>query len=371
MRIVIDEKIPYIRGLFESHADVTYLPADKFSQATIKDATVLIIRSRTICNESILNGSSVRFIATCTIGHDHIDTEWCDANGIGWTNAPGCNSSSVMQYVISSILHLTLLKGRSPVGMTLGIVGAGHIGKKVAAKADALGLKVLINDPPRERIEGKSGFVTLDHLLENSDIVTMHVPITYQGEDKTYHLADESFFRRMKSGSFFINSSRGEVTENEAIKKYIKSGKLSGTALDVWEFEPFVDKELLSLTDVSTPHIAGYSIEGRANASYEAAKKVAEFIGISLNDWEPAGLPAPQDSIIDLGPALGDHLTSIYLAVTHSCPLEEDTLHLKYNPGSFEEMRGIYRVRREFPYYTVTSSGEAALTLKKLGFNVS
>ncbi|GET29786.1 4-phosphoerythronate dehydrogenase [Prolixibacter sp. SD074] len=198
MKIIIDDKIPYIKGALEPFAEVVYLPGSKTTPEVVKDAGALITRTRTKCNRELLEGSGVKFIATATIGFDHIDTEYCSETGIEWTNAPGCNSGSVEQYIASALAVLSQKRHFALSGKTLGIVGAGNVGKKVARIAGAYGMKVLLNDPPRERAEGKSNFVSLDEILAQSDIITLHVPLNMAGEDKTFHLADDAFFAKAK-----------------------------------------------------------------------------------------------------------------------------------------------------------------------------
>ena len=194
MKIIIDDKIPYIRGAFENVAEVVYLPGSKTTPDVVKDADAIVTRTRTICNEKLLVGSSVKFIATATIGYDHIDTDYCDAAGIKWTNAPGCNSKSVEQYIASVLMVLAERKNLQLKDMCIGVVGVGNVGSKVARICEIFGMKVLLNDPPRERTEGSEKFVNIDRIKEEADIITLHVPLNMKGEDVTYHMADDTFF---------------------------------------------------------------------------------------------------------------------------------------------------------------------------------
>src|SRR5512133_563848 len=196
MKIIIDDKIHYIHGAFEGVAEVIYLPGSKTTPEVVKDADAIVTRTRTICNEKLLAGSKVKFIATATIGYDHIDTAWCEQSGISWTNAPGCNSKSVEQYIASALMALAEKKNFTLKEKTIGIVGVGNVGAKVARLCEIFGMKVLLNDPPRARAEGGKSFVELESILENADIITLHVPLNLGGEDKTYHLADELFFNK-------------------------------------------------------------------------------------------------------------------------------------------------------------------------------
>ena len=244
MKIVIDNKIPFIKGALEPFAEVVYLAGKDTTPEVVKDADALITRTRTICNEALLKGSAVKAIATATIGFDHIDTAWCEANGIAWSNAPGCNSWSVKQYIGSVLAVLAQKHGLDLSTLTLGVVGVGNVGSKVAEVGRAYGMKVLLNDPPRQRKEGPEGFVSLDELTAKSDIITVHVPLTKDGEDATWHLFDDKRLAGLRKDQILINSSRGPVVDNKALKATLKAGALKAAVLDVWEGEPDIDLEL-------------------------------------------------------------------------------------------------------------------------------
>src|SRR5665647_1220940 len=255
-KIIIDDKIPYIRGAFEDVAEVIYLPGSKTTPEIVKDANAIVTRTRTNCNENLLKDSSVKFIATATIGFDHIDTDYCDAAGIKWTNAPGCNSKSVEQYIASTLMVLAQRKNLLLKDLCIGIVGVGNVGSKVARVCELFGMKVLLNDPPRQRAEGADAFVSLEEVMEQADIITLHVPLNMKGEDVTFHMADTAFLTSLKKKPILINSCRGEVMETVAVKTALKNGQLSEFVCDCWENEPDIDLELLSLTAIATPHIA-------------------------------------------------------------------------------------------------------------------
>ena len=258
MKIIIDDKIPYIRGAFEQVAEVVYLAGSKTTTDIAKDAFALVTRTRTICNKQLLEGSSVKFIATATIGYDHIDTDYCDSVGIRWTNAPGCNSKSVEQYIASTLMVLAERKNLCLNEMTIGVVGVGNVGSKVARIAALFGMKVLLNDPPRERAEGSEMFVSLETIQQQADIITLHVPLNLKGEDATFHLGNDSFFGALQRKPILINSCRGEVVNTQAVKAALKNSNISAFVCDCWENEPNLDLELLALTELATPHIAGY-----------------------------------------------------------------------------------------------------------------
>ena len=234
MKIVIDKNIPYIQGVFEPYAKVIYLKGSAISGEDVKDADALIIRTRTKCNQDLLEKSKVCFIASATIGHDHIDSDYLQKRGIGWSNCPGCNSYSVQQYVASCLVTLSRRYKLDLSKLTLGVVGCGNIGKKVVFLAKKLGMKVLINDPPRAKGEANQGFVSLEKIKKQADIITIHTPLIRWGEYKTYHLIDFPFLQELKRESFLINTARGDIVDNKALCKALEQGKIAGAILDVW-----------------------------------------------------------------------------------------------------------------------------------------
>ena len=237
MRVIVDNKIPFIKEAIEKIADsVIYTPGRDFTPELVKDADALIIRTRTHCNKELLEGSKVRFIATATIGFDHIDTEYCREAGIAWTNAPGCNSASVAQYVQSALLLLQQLKRVQLSELTLGIIGVGNVGSKIAQVGQELGMRVLKNDLPRQDKEGESDFSSLQALAAECDILTFHVPLYKEGPYKTFHLADHTFFRSLKRYPVIINTSRGEVIETNALLNALEDGLISDAIIDVWAY---------------------------------------------------------------------------------------------------------------------------------------
>lgn len=353
MKVVVDHKIPFIKGALEEKAEVVYLPGNEIGPEDVKDADAMIVRTRTKCNRALLEGSKVRFVATATIGYDHIDTEWCDAAGIRWTNAPGCNSGSVEQYIVSTLLHLPVLRASDPKSKTLGIIGVGNVGAKVARAATVLGYKILLNDPPRADAEGTAGYTPLAELLAESDIVTVHVPLSATGKYPTMQIAGKEFFGSMKQGAVFINTSRGEVVDEAALKQAIGSGKLSAAVLDVFMNEPAVDRELLSMLTIATPHIAGYSTDGKANGTKMSVRAVSEFFGLGRDDWSPVDVPAPGNPELFADGAETDAIEVIREVYDQAYQVMEDHQQLKKNPERFEQLRGEYRLRREPGAYNV------------------
>ncbi|MBO4917456.1 MAG: 4-phosphoerythronate dehydrogenase [Bacteroidales bacterium] len=374
MKVVCDNKIPFLRGALEPYAEVVYLPGAQTTPEVVKDADAIITRTRTICNEALLKGSSVKAIATATIGFDHIDTAWCEANGIAWSNAPGCNSWSVKQYICSVLAVLAQRHGLRLDALTLGVVGVGNVGSKVADAGRALGMRVLLNDPPRARAEGQEAFTDLDTILAESDIVTVHVPLTRSGADATWHLFDAGRLARMRPSQILINSSRGPVVDNAALKETLLKGGLKAAVLDVWEGEPDLDPELVGLLDIATPHIAGYSADGKANGTTMSIRYLARQLGLPLADWTASGIPAPEQSLAFTVDAAGKTAQDVLSeAILYTYDVRRDSDALRGALGAFERLRGDYMIRREPSAFTLTllnGTADLASRLETIGFNV-
>lgn len=291
MKIVVDSAIPYVRGVFEPFFDiVVYLPGVEISAATLLDASALVVRTRTRCNEELLANSKVKFIATATIGTDHIDQNYCTQRGIELFSSAGCNARAVAQWVFAAIAEM----GATGV---LGVVGVGNVGSEVCQMAEHVGVTVLRNDPPREE-RGEGGFVELDDLLARADIITLHVPLT----ERTRGMVDAAFLSKIKTGAVLLNSSRGEVVDEKALLAF--GGQF---ALDVWQGEPNINLSLMYRAAIATPHVAGYSARGKARASEMCVRAVGKFFAIQeLKSWSPSGQfaieePENYDILIDDG----------------------------------------------------------------------
>lgn len=374
MKIVADDKIPFLKGALEPHAEMVYIPGKQISRDILMNADALLIRTRTKCTENLLKGTKIRFIGTATIGFDHIDTNYCDKSGISWTNAPGCNSSSVQQYIAAALLRISSEYRFRLKDKTLGIIGVGNVGSKVEKFARTLGMKVLLNDPPRARVEGKKNFLSLNTVLSESDIVTVHVPLNVAGADLTFHLFNEDCLNKIKKGAWFINSSRGEVTDTHSLKKVLNSGKPGGAVLDVWENEPDIDPELMQQAFISTSHIAGYSTDGKANGTALVVNSLSRHFNLPLENWYPENLPVPASPIISIVCNGKSEEEIIGEAVNHTYNIDEDNLRLRLSPSDFEKLRENYPLRREFTSYTVDLKGEnekVRQILKGLGFIIS
>jgi erythronate-4-phosphate dehydrogenase len=369
--LVIDDHIPFIKGVLEPFAKVIYARNGLIDRNMAMQADGLIIRTRTRCDEGLLKGTPVRFIATATIGFDHIDTSYCHEQNISWHHAPGCNSSSVKQYIASVLLNLHLMHEFDLTGKKIGIIGVGHVGQKVVQLAQILGMIPLLNDPPRERSEAATGFVSIEEIMETSDIITFHVPLNLTGINKTFHLADEYFFERLAKKPVIINSSRGAVVETKAVKNALITGKISGLCADVWENEPHLDHELLEKTAIATPHIAGYSVEGKANGTAMCVMAASRFFGFGLENWHPSFLPPPANPVIftDLKNKSKEQVIAEAILATYD--VMKDDAAFRKDPLQFENLRNSYPVRREFEAYSLHVPypiPDLLQTLQSIGF---
>lgn len=336
MKVIVDNKIPYIAGEIEKIADkVVYLPGDAFTKEEVKEADALVVRTRTHCNRDLLEGSQVKFIVTATIGFDHIDTEYCHEAGIAWTNCPGCNAGSVEQYIHSVLLLLKREKGVKLEETTLGIVGVGHVGSRVKRMAESLGMKVLLNDPPRAD-KGEKGFVDLAKIAEACDVITFHTPLYMEGNYRTYHLAGEDFLFSLQKNPYIINSSRGEVVDTASLLAALSAGKVRGAVIDTWEYEPRISRELMEVAFLATPHIAGYSADGKANATRMSLEALARFFGVEADFC----VMPPEYSGIQFSDDAEEACLQAYNPT-------RDSEWLKKCPEKFEWFRGSYPLRRE------------------------
>ncbi|OQA87530.1 MAG: Erythronate-4-phosphate dehydrogenase [Lentisphaerae bacterium ADurb.Bin242] len=372
LHVVADDKIPFLKGVLEPFAEVRYLPGSKIARADLVNADALLTRTRTKCNAELLDGTSVKFIASATIGYDHIDTDYCRSRGIFWTNAPGCNSSSVAQYITSLLLCLSVRTKQPLAGATLGVVGVGNVGSKVARNARLLGMNVLLNDPPRARAEGPEQFVSIEAIRKEADFITFHVPLIRNGPDATFHYADEAFFNSLARKPFVINSSRGEVADNAALRHALENGQLAGAALDVWENEPDIDLDLMAKLDFATPHIAGYSSDGKANGTAMSLLALAKFFSLKLDASALLSPPAPPGPLIGLDAKAGEPREELlWRAVAAAYDIREDDRRLRAAPAEFEKQRGAYPLRREFPAYTVSAAPPSLENIfRGLGFSI-
>ncbi|MGN0237527.1 MAG: 4-phosphoerythronate dehydrogenase [Lepagella sp.] len=330
MKVIADENIPFLRGRLEAiGAEVTYVDQFGFTPDLVRDADILLIRTRTRCNSALLEGSKVKLVATATIGTDQIDMEWCRDAGIIVRNAPGCNAPGVAQYVWSSLLRLGFDPGRH----TLGIVGCGNVGKIVRQWGETMGAHIIINDPPLQHMGILDTYAPLDELLAECDAVTLHTPLTKTGRYPSFHLIGDAELSLMKDNAILVNAARGPVVDNAALKSHLASGRLRAV-IDTWEFEPRVDTDILDMVEYGTFHIAGYSLQGKQRATRMALEAVEEVFGLEINK---EGLEPPYMADPDISAErIIDSYDPIY-----------DTLALREAPEAFDRLRHDYNFRNE------------------------
>lgn len=346
MKIVVDDKIPFIReAISQISTDVIYKPGIAISPDDIHDADALIIRTRTRCDEALLKGSKVSFIATATIGYDHLDIEYLKRTHITWTNCPGCNANSVGQYIHSCLLLLEKEKGYDLSKTTVGLVGVGHVGHAVIEAIRPLGVQILLNDPPQKEALRKAGkphefFLKMEELQEKCDIISFHTPLITKGPYPTFHLANKTFFNALKKQPIIINTSRGAVVDNTDVLQALKDGIIRDAIIDTWENEPNINQELLNIIYIGTPHIAGYSADGKANATRMALTALCNHFHLPVT-FQIRVPQLPEEELP--APNLTETERALVLYNPHA-----DSLKLKSHPTMFEELRGNYPLRREF-----------------------
>lgn len=369
MKILADAHIPYLQGVAEQFGEVSYLPGDQFTKEAVRDYDVLIVRTVTHFDEKILKDSKVKLICSATIGFDHIDTAYCDAHNIAWRTAPGCNAQSVEQYVTASLMTLAKKHNFMLNNKTIGIVGVGNVGSKVKRACELLGMRILLNDPPRQKTENSDEFVDIDTIKQQADIITFHTPLVREGIYATYHLADSRFFEELKKKPIIINTCRGAVVDNQALKAALKNDSVSGAIIDTWESEPNLNLELLSMVDIATPHIAGYSADGKWNATTMSLQTINSFFNFHKDFIDLLPIAEPDNKIIDLSEYSADE--QIHHAILHTYNPLNDSQLLKAHPEKFYYFRSHYPLRREYKAYTLThlNSKDVELAMK-LGFEV-
>lgn len=330
MRVVIDAAIPYIQGVLEPYSDVIYLPSSQITADVVRNVDAIIIRTRTKCDKSLLNGSAIRFIATATIGTDHIDHEYCSSHGIKVCSAPGCNARGVLQWIAAALHHIVTLDKRTPESYTLGVVGVGNVGSLVSQYARHWGFRVMECDPPRKMREGGE-FYTIEEIAQKCDIISLHTPL----DNSTHHLINSKLIDIMHPYVTIINASRGAVVNNREVAnsehRYI---------FDVWEDEPYIEQDILNGATLATPHIAGYSVQGKANATSMVVNALAHHFNLPLKEWYPESIKRTVPQPISW--------SELCATITRYYDIEKESLTLKNSPQNFELLRNNYNYREEY-----------------------
>jgi erythronate-4-phosphate dehydrogenase len=349
MLIVADENIPLLDAFFEGFGEIRRVPGRSIDRATVEQADVLLVRSVTNVNRALLEGSSVRFVGTCTIGTDHLDLDYFQQAGITWSSAPGCNARGVVDYVLGSLLTLAEIEGVDLAQRTYGVVGAGEVGGRLVKVLQGLGWNVLVCDPPRQAAEG-GDYVSLEQIIEQCDVVSLHTPLDKQGPQATWHLFDKNRLNQLKPGTWLINASRGPVIDNAALRQVLLQREDLQAVLDVWEAEPEVDVALAELCVIATPHIAGYSLDGKQRGTAQIYQAFCEFLGqpeqVSLNDL----LPAPWLSAVTLNADTDPAWALAMLCRGVYDPRRDDADFRRSLVGSVSEQRAAFdALRKHYP----------------------
>lgn len=342
MKIVADKDIPFLRGVLEPFARVVYLRGDEIGPRDVRDADALLVRTRTRCDAALLGDSRVSFVGSATIGFDHIDTAFCASHGISVATAAGCNKRGVLQWVAAALAHLARSCGTIPSETTLGVVGVGNAGSLVAEYARSWGFRVMCSDPPRERAEGlgsAEGFYPLERLAAKCDIVTFHVPLIDSGGDATRHLVGGGFLAAVGPGTVLLNSSRGAVFEPRALREAVTAGR-NGFVIDTWNGEPSVDRVVLEGAILGTPHIAGYSMQGKAAGTAMAVNALARRFGLPPGDWFPREGKRSEPREISW--------QEMCRTMPSHFDIAAESAALKSAPERFEQMRNSYKYREEY-----------------------
>jgi erythronate-4-phosphate dehydrogenase len=378
MKIIADANIPFAKECFSHIGDVELISGRHITPKLVADADVLLVRSITRVDADLLAKSHVRFVGTATIGFDHVDVDFLRRSNIGFASAPGSNSNSAAEYVIAALLEIGQRHNICLEDKSIGIIGVGNVGSKVAAKCNALGMRIFCNDPPLQRQTGDSKYLSVEALYD-CDFITLHTPLTFEGVDKTFHLANDKFFRSLKKGCVFLNAARGAVVDSSALKEAISSAGLKAVVLDVWENEPNIDTKLLEIMDISTPHIAGYSLDGKIAGMIMIYNSVCKFFDIepkfSTDDFSPE--PSVAELVVD---SHGGTEQDVLLQTVRSIyDIRQDDAKLRRilnEPAEkrgafFDKLRKEYPVRREFQNTRVIVDDEnssLARKLKGIGF---
>ena len=366
MLIVADENIPLLDAFFERFGEIRRVPGRSIDRATVEQADVLLVRSVTNVNRALLEGSKVRFVGTCTIGTDHLDLDYFQQAGITWSSAPGCNARGVVDYVLGSLLTLAEIEGADLTRRTYGVVGAGEVGGRLVKVLKGLGWNVLVCDPPRQAAEG-GDFVSLERIIEQCDVISLHTPLKKHGAQSTWHLFDKNRLNQLKTGTWLINASRGAVVDNAALRNVLLQREDLQAVLDVWEGEPEVDVALADLCVLATPHIAGYSLDGKQRGTAQIYQAYCDFLGqpaeVSLSEL----LPAPWLSHVTLNAESDPSWALAMLCRGVYDPRRDDADFRRSLVGTvneqraaFDALRKHYSQRREIDGLQVRIEGESA-----------
>jgi len=376
MNIVADENIPFVAEAFGRIGRVSTRPGRALQPGDLERCELLLVRSVTRVDEALIGNSPVRFVASATIGTDHIDLDYLDRRGIVFANAPGCNAESASEYIIGALFHLAGRKDFDPFSLRAGIIGHGNVGSRVRQKLEALGIEVLLNDPPKQqRGLDRFNYVSLQTLIDECDFITCHVPLTRDGEHPTWHLLDAARLEELRPGCILFNAARGAVIDNRALSTLLERRHDLTVFLDTWEGEPAIDLKLMRQIDLASPHIAGYSVEGRLRGTQMIHDACCAFLGTDSHWFLQDHLPEPR--LLSLQDPGDDGFWRRLFAAHY--PLDQDDAALRalaQHPDSaatgFDRLRKHYPARYEYPQFRLSgvSDPQRRKTLRQLGFSL-
>lgn len=369
MKILADENIPLLESLFGAFGDVIPVSGSDITSRRLKGVDALLVRSVTPVDEALIAGSSLRFVGSATAGIDHVDLHALVRRGIRFAHAPGSNADSVADYVLCALFALADADPSRLADMTIGVVGVGNVGKRVARRSRALGMRVVCCDPPRviagntdDDTTSRSDFLAFDELLDVSDVVTLHVPLERGGEHPTWHLVDAAALERVRPNVWLLNTARGSVVDNRALLNYLSRRTETRCVLDVWEGEPLPDLELMRRADIGTPHIAGYAWDAKVAGARAVAADLSDHLGIAneaINaPLEPVGINAGSIGPADSELAIIGRLARTMYDIEADARSLQDTTGLSSDERSrrFRELRRDYPHRRGFEAHVVAFS---------------
>lgn len=373
MKIVIDENMPYAEQLFGQLGEVEAVAGRPLPKANIQTADALMVRSVTAVDRHLIQHTSVKFVGTATAGTDHINLDDLHRAGIGFASAPGCNAVAVVEYVFSALFTLAERDGFDLKNKTIGIIGVGQVGRRLQARCQALGMEVRLCDPPRAKVEGGQQFQTLDDLLKEVDIVTLHTPLTEEGDAPTRHLLGKSQLQQLRPNAMLINACRGPVVDNQALLEILSQRADLSVVLDVWEQEPELNQALLAKVDIGTAHIAGYTLEGKARGTTQIFEAYSQFLGKPHSVCLDSLLPEAAISTIHVNPPLTQDTLKRLAHLVYDVRLDDALLrNAVAQPGGFDRLRKNYQVRREWSSLKVSSQDNRVVQLlKQLGFTAA
>jgi len=378
LKIVADENIPQVAEAFSDLGEVELLPGREIERGHLLDCQCLLVRTVTDINENLLHDTAVEFVGTATIGTDHVDPNYLAKQRIGFSNAAGCNAEAASEYVISGLFALSERKGFDPFKLKAGIVGCGNVGSRVLQKLQALGIEALINDPPLEAAKTSDyQFVELDTIIAECNFITLHVPLTSYSEHPTHHLLDYQCLQKLTENCVLVNAARGPVVDNKALSHLLDQRSDLIVFLDTWENEPDISRTLLNKVDLATPHIAGYSVEGRLRGTQMILDAASQSFGLASN-WRMESL-LPESIILNIESgrtdlALWQHLFAAHHniwqdheALTQSTALSETEFAIH-----FDSLRRVYPDRFEYERYQLSGdiNKKAAAIASELLFRV-